>query len=340
MSASTADLSLLADEVEDDLRSTLRRLLAARATPERVSACYDGDDSVGADVWSGLVELGLTGLLVPERHGGAGATAREAAAVLDELGRACAPAPYLSSAVVATAVLRTLEAGGAPVGPLLGELAGGLVAALVVPATTHRRDDVELLTLADDGTVTGAVRSVLGVCGGAPAEVLLVPVRSSHGPGLAMVRLPGPGVHLTPVVSLDMSSPLTDVRLDGAAVTRIEADAGDVGSAVGNGLFLGATLAASDLVGVATWCLEATVAYLGERRQFGRVVGGYQALKHRLADLYCEVEQASAAARYAAAAVVAGDLDGASPSRSRSPGAPTSPCTPPRRRSSCTVGSG
>ncbi len=194
MSGSTgSDLDLLADDTEDALRESLRRLLASRATPERISACYDGDDSVGADVWAGLVELGLTGLLVSERHGGAEATAREAAAVLDELGRVCAPAPYLSSAVIATAVLRNLDAGGPPMGPLLEELAGGLVAALVVPATTHRRDDVELLDLADDGTVTGEVRSVLGVCGGAPAEVLLVPVRSSSGAGLAVVRLPDPG---------------------------------------------------------------------------------------------------------------------------------------------------
>ncbi len=303
MSATAADLALLADEVEDDLRSTLRRLLAARATPQRVAACYDGDDSVGADVWSGLVELGLTGLLVPEEHGGAGAGATEAAAVLDELGRACSPAPYLSSAVVATTVLASLRAGD-----LLGELAEGLVAALLAPVTAHRIDHLVPLTLSADGTVSGEVRSVVGVVGGAPAGLLLVPVNGARGPALVAVRVPDEAVTLTPVVSLDMSSPLADVRLDGAAAVGID---GDAHGAVANGLATGATLVAADLVGVATWCLEATVAYLGERRQFGRVVGGYQALKHRLADLYCEVEQATATARYAAAAIVAGDADGA-----------------------------
>ncbi len=294
---SATDLDLLADDVEDDLRTSLRRLLLGLATPERVASTFDGDHALGGEVWAALGDLGLVGLLVPERCGGAGAGAREAAAVLHELGRHAAPAPYLSSAVVATTVLDRLGADD-----LLTELGTGLVAALAVPVTAHRAEQAVALEGHQDGTVSGAVRSVVGVAGGAPAGLLLVPVDGPDGPALVAVRTDDPGVHVDDVVSLDMTAPLADLRLDRAAGTPLPGDARD---AVGRGLATGATLVASDLAGVATWSLATTVAYLGERRQFGRVVGGYQALKHRLADLYAEVEQATAAARYAAAALAA-----------------------------------
>ncbi len=297
--APMSDLTLLADDVEDDLRDSLRRLLEPRATRERVAACFDGDDSVAGELWSGLGDLGVTALLVPEGCGGAGASAREAAVVLTELGRHAAPAPYLSSAVVATTALAHLETGG-PAGEVLGELAAGAVAALVVPATAHRAGDVAPLALHDDGRLSGAVRSVPGVLGGAPASLLLVPVVEAGSPALRLVRLPADGVDLTAVVGLDMTTPLADVTLDHAPSSALP---GDASAAVAEALRVGAALAAADLAGNAAWALETTVAYLGGRRQFGRVVGGYQALKHRLADLYVQVESATAASRYATAAV-------------------------------------
>lgn len=307
MSATTgagADLALLPDDVEEDLRATLDRALAARCTPARVAAAYDGDESLAGELWTALVDLGLPALLVPEEHGGAGAGAREAAAVLDVLARHAAPVPYLSSAVVATTTLTALGAGG-----LLGDLAAGGTAALLVPATLHRADDVVPLVRHDDGTVSGSVRSVTGVAGGVPAGVLLVPVAGpdgADGAALVAVRPGDPGVDVAPVVSLDMTAPLADVRLDRAPATELP---GDARAAVSAGLAAGAALGASALAGTATWALTTTVAYLQQRRQFGRVVGGYQALKHRLADLYAEVEQATATARYAAAALAADDPD-------------------------------
>lgn len=295
------DLALLPDDVEDDLRATLGRVLGARCTPERVAAAYDGDEALGAELWPALVELGLPALLVPEEHGGAGAGAREAAAVLDVLARHAAPVPYLSSAVVATTTLDRLGAGD-----LLAELAEGAVAALLVPATLHRADDVVPLELHDDGTVGGSVRSVVGVVGGAPADLLLVPVAGADGAGLVVIRADDAGVEVAPVVSLDMTAPLADVRLDRVAARALP---GDAHGAVAAGLTAGAALGASALAGTAAWALTTTVAYLQERRQFGRVLGGYQALKHRLADLYAEVESATASARYAAAAHAAGHPD-------------------------------
>ena len=114
------------------------------------------------------------------------------------------------------------------------------------------------------------------------------------------------GATVAPVSSLDMTRPLAEVDLDGAERTLVSSDAA---AAIDHALLVGAGLLAAEQVGVARWALETTIAYLKERRQFGRVVGGFQALKHRLADLYAEVEQADAAARYAAATLATDDPD-------------------------------
>jgi alkylation response protein AidB-like acyl-CoA dehydrogenase len=260
-----ADVDLLPDDVETDLRASVRKAIERHAPTDRVNALYDGTDDVTAPLWSAFVELGLPGLLVPESLGGAGATAREAAAVLEELGRAAAPSPFLTSSVIATTVLTSLG-------------------------------DTEILPSLASGEQTAALLTGPGI--GLPADILLLP----EGDALYAIR----GATVTPVASLDMTRPLADVSFEGAERTLLSPDAT---AAVDTGLLVGAGLLASEQVGVARWALETTIAYLKERRQFGRVVGGFQALKHRLADLYAEVEQADAAARYAAATLATGDPD-------------------------------
>ncbi|WP_232248205.1 acyl-CoA dehydrogenase family protein [Streptacidiphilus rugosus] len=284
--------SLLYTEVEDDLRATVRKLLTDRCDPVAVTALYDGDRSLVDGLWRALAGgLGLAGLLVPEERGGAGATAAEAAVVLEELGRAAAPVPFLTSAVIATTVLL----GGD--GELLAGLASGeRTAALLVPWSTAPHAALPTVSVVD-GRVTGTVTSVAGAI---EADVLLV---LADG---AVHAVDAADAEVTPVVSLDMTRQLADVTLDGVAGTRVVADAEQ---AVRDALTAGAALLASEQVGVAQWCLETTVAYLKERKQFGRAVGGFQAIKHRLADLATGVESATAAARYAAATLAAGDED-------------------------------
>ncbi len=126
--------------------------------------------------------------------------------------------------------------------------------------------------------------------------------------GLEVRAVETSDVTLTPVTSLDMSRQVADLAFDGAP-SRVVVPASSGETAVRGALQLGAALLASEQLGIAQWCLDSTVAYLQERRQFGRVVGGFQALKHRLADLYTLVEQARAAARYAAATAAEGDTD-------------------------------
>lgn len=298
------DLDLLYTDVEEDLRASVRDLLTARCPAESVIAVYDGDRSVAAPLWKSLaLDLGLAGLLVPEPLGGAGASAREAAVVLEELGRAVAPVPYLTSSVVAVAALGA-GAGAQPNDAcrqlVAGLAAGERTATLVLPLGTGPASFDPVVSAEATG-LTGTVRNVAGAV---EADVLLAPVAGRSGAELHAVEVPEASVE--PVTSLDMTRQVADVAFDGAASRVVVEDAGD---AVRGAVRLGAALLASEQVGVAQWCLDTTVAYLGQRRQFGRVVGGFQALKHRLADLYALVEQARAAARYAAATSATGDPD-------------------------------
>ncbi len=271
-----AEVSLLPDDVETDLRVSVRKVLEKHASPERVNALYDGTDDVTGPLWGALTELGLPGLLVPESLGGAGATAVEAAAALEEIGRAAAPSPFLTSSVVATTLLLAL--GDTTILPALA--AGEQTAALLVRPTALRHGAAALTTV------------------GLPADVLLLP----EGDALYAVR----GATTSLVSSLDMTRPLGEVDLTGSERTLLSDNAA---AAIDRALLTGAGLLAAEQVGIARWSLETTIGYLKERRQFGRIVGGFQALKHRLADLYAEVEQADAAARYAAATLATDDAD-------------------------------
>jgi alkylation response protein AidB-like acyl-CoA dehydrogenase len=295
-----SDLDLLHSDIEEDLRASVRELLHDLCDSDAVTRMYDGDRSLVDGLWKSLTDLGLPGLLVPEDRDGQGASAREAAVVLEELGRAMAPVPFLTSAVVATTVL--LEAQS----DLLGSLASGeRTAALVVPWSTAPDGPIPTVRIAGDRLV-GTVTSVAGAL---EADLLLVPV--ANGNGVAIHAVDTAEIALSPVVSLDMTRQLATVVLDGAAARVVLTDAED---AVRRALEAGAALLASEQVGVAQWCLETTVAYVKDRKQFGRPIGGFQALKHRLADLYAAVESAVAVARYAAATLAEDDADAAAAS--------------------------
>lgn len=302
---------LLYTGVEDDLRRSVRDMLAQRSPVSRVLARCEEGEAYDAALWRVLAaDMGLAGLLVPERHGGAGAGPREAAVVLEELGRQVAPVPYLGSAVVATTALGALDAPGGSGNGAAGLLAaladGGTVTALAVPFDTAPGGPALTVTASGAGPSGPAVLSgqVRGVADALGADTMLVPT----GAGLYQVAAGAPGVARSPVLSLDLTRPLCDLAFDGAPGTLL-AGGEDAGRAVAAALTAGAALLASEQLGVAEWCLETTVVYVKSRHQFGRPVGSFQALKHRLADVWVDVTQARAAARYAAACLADRDPD-------------------------------
>jgi alkylation response protein AidB-like acyl-CoA dehydrogenase len=248
-------------------------------------------------VWRTLAsELGVAGLLIPESLGGADATVREAAVVMEEIGRAVAPVPFLSSAVLATIAL--LRAGDTATVAALAQ--GELTAALVVPLSSAPGDPATAVSGA--GGLSGSVTSVAGVDA---ADVLVVPVAGRDGLELHTVARDAAGVQVSPLLALDMTRPLAAVSFSGSPSTCV--GAGD--EPVTEAIRTGAALLASEQLGVAQWCFETTLEYTRQRRQFGRTIGSYQAIKHRLADLWFEVGAATAAARYAADTCARGGAD-------------------------------
>jgi alkylation response protein AidB-like acyl-CoA dehydrogenase len=295
--------TLLYSDVEDDLRSTVRDLLRDRVDVAAQLRALDADATHDRALWSSLASgLGVAGLLVPEELGGAGASAREAAVVLEELGRAVAAVPFVTSAVVATSALLALPRGG-PADEALSRLAAGeTVGVLAVPLTTAPGDPWPTSITLDGSTLRGAVTSVAD---GELADVVLVPAVRSGSPVLVLAepRLTS-SVTATPRICLDQTRRLSELTFDGPGTLLAENEVAV--AALEAALLAGAGLLASEQLGVAEWCLDETVAYLKVRRQFGRPVGSFQALKHRLADVWLEVTSLRAVARYAADRLAAG----------------------------------
>ncbi|MEE1770021.1 acyl-CoA/acyl-ACP dehydrogenase [Streptomyces sp. JV185] len=293
---------LLYSEAEEDLRAAVRALLADRGDASAVLARIESGTPYDPRLWEALAAgIGAAGLLVPEKFGGQGASHREAAVVLEELGRAVTPAPYLTGAVVATETLLALGVPDGPVAALLGDLAAGRrVAVLAVPFAALAPEAAQ-----PAGVVAGRVEgTVTGVADAAAADVLLVPTTD----GLYTVGTGAEGVAVESSVPLDLTRPLATVTLAGAAGTRL-ADGAAAVAAVRRGLLAGAGLLASEQLGIAEWCLNETVRHTRERHQFNRPVGSFQALKHRMAQLWLEVVSARAAARNAADALATGSPD-------------------------------
>ncbi|WP_432589865.1 acyl-CoA dehydrogenase family protein [Streptomyces sp. HD1123-B1] len=292
---------LLYNEVEDELRIPLRALLADRCPTGALLTRIESDEPYDTKLWAALgAELGITGLSVPEEQGGAGAGWRETAVVLEELGRAVAPVPYLGSSVLVAAALMAADENR-----VLPEVAAGRrPAALAVPFSTSPGRSFPDAVRLSGSTLSGTVTSVADAL---PARVLLVPATGEAGPGLYLVDVTAAEdtVVLTPRRSLDLTRQLADITLRSAPAVPVALGTEAI-RVLEVALTTGAALLASEQLGVAEWCLATTVTYVKERHQFGRPVGSFQAVKHRLADLYGLVSQARAVARNAVAALDAG----------------------------------
>ena len=315
----TPAADLLYSDTERTLASALADLLSSRAAATDVLARTEQPETYDTKLWRTVAaEIGIAGLLIPEPLGGAGASYRELAAAAEQFGAAVAPIPYLGSAVVATAALLSAAKSGAsssaPVSPaaeLLRRMAGAAVtAALAVESTARPGTPFPGATRVAGASAAGVTKlrgTIPAVADALPADVLLVPAEGVPN-GLYLVEAGAPGVHRTPVVSLDMTRQLCDISLDDAPAWQIAVGAA-AEAAVDTALTAGAAVLAAEQLGLAQRCLDMTVGYVKERHQFARQVGSFQALKHRLADLWTMIALARAASRYAAACLADGDLD-------------------------------
>ncbi len=295
---------------QEDLRAAVRGLL------DRYPSGPAPDADAEHRLWQRLcAEIGVAGLAVPERFGGCGAGPVEVHIVMEELGRSLTPAPMLGSAVLATqALLRSGDEAACQ--RLLPGLAGGsVIAALAWTTAAGRWDPAEAAcraapsgghvrgtAAAGDWVLTGEADYVLE---GERASVLLVPaLMPDGGVGLFQVQPGQPQVTRGASTSMDDSRRLGTVQLDAAAGRRI----GD--RAALDGVRDAACLALSaEQVGAAAAALALTVAYAKVRVQFGRPIGSFQALQHRMADMHVLVESARSLSYAAAAAAEQGAAD-------------------------------
>jgi len=264
-------------------------------------------DRVGSDpeypgaAWQRLCsEIGIAGLTVPERFGGAGAGPVERHVVAEELGRALAPSPFLGSAVLAAGAL--LGSGDdAACGRLLPAMAdGSLIVALAWVGPEGHWDPAEVgctaAPAAGGWVIEGAAQYVLD---GDIAGLLLVPAKIGGEIGLFEVRPDQPAVTRELATSMDGTRRLASVRFAGVAGQRV-----GTAAALARARDAACIALSAEQVGAAGRALELTVAYAKERVQFGRSIGSFQALQHRMADLHVLVQSARSFS-YAAAEAVA-----------------------------------
>ena len=274
----------------------------------RDTGCTDG---YGSDLWKQFAELGLTGILIPESHGGAGLGQVEAGLVLEEIGRNLTPSPFLTTAVAA---VRALEGSAQAERWFPGILAGDTVAALAIDEGKHHDPAMVALEAKRQGNGFVLNGSKQFVVHGNSADVLLIAARTGGSPGetdgltLFAVEKGVSGLGVETATLAD-SSKAARLMLDNVAVDA-DAVVGEIDGGWGplsRALNAGRAGAAAELVGVASGASEMTFEYLKQRKQFGRLIGEFQALQHRAAHLYGEIEIARAAALKAAQLLDAGD---------------------------------
>ncbi|MCS3778920.1 acyl-CoA dehydrogenase family protein [Tsukamurella ocularis] len=276
----------------DDLAGAVRSVVDRRWSAAALRAAIAAPEGFDRGLWSVLCEqVGVAALAVPEAHDGVGAGVRALQTVAEELGRHLIPSPFLGSAVLATALIADTDEA-----ELLADLASGARIAAVAFAG---EDFASRPVTATDGALSGSARFVLD---GDLADDLLVVA------GDELYHVDGPAAARRHTPSMDPTRRFAEVVLDGAPARLLRDGAG---ASLGRALDAACAVLAAEQAGAAAQALAITVEYAGNRMQFGRPIGSFQALKHRMADMVVLVESARSAALAAGEALDRGDDDAA-----------------------------
>ncbi len=293
-------MPLYLDDDQTVLQDTIRDFVAEHAPVSHMRALRDAEDETGfsRDLWKQFAEMGFTGILIGEDQGGLGLGHVEAGVVLEQIGRNLSPSPFLTTAVAA---VEALKGTGQAERWFPGIIAGETVASLAIDEAAKHRDSIAMTAeRAGNGfKLTGAKRFVAH---GHTADLIIVAARTAGGAddadGITLFAVPKDAAGLSANAERLADASLA-ARLDFDGV-EVDADAVigevDAGRAPLDRLLrAGRTGASAELLGVGGGAMDMTIGYMKQRKQFGTLIGSFQALQHRAAHLYSEMEVARAA---------------------------------------------
>jgi len=297
-------MALVLTEEQSMLRDSARGLISDKAPVAHLRHLRDSKDATGfsRELWATFAEMGFAGLLVPEEFGGSGLGCVEAGIVMEEIGRTLMPSPFLSTAVVAASALSRGGSAAQRSEHLPKISAGSLLAALAVDeGPKHRPLQTQLQAVrSGNGFRLSGAKSF--VVDGHTADLLIVAARTAGSAGeragltLFLVGPKAKGMAIERTAMVD-SHNAARITLD-----NVEVNADSVLGEVDQGyplleavLNIGRGAVASEMLGLSEEVFGRTVAYLKERKQFGKAIGEFQALQHRAAQLYIEIEITRAA---------------------------------------------
>jgi len=305
-------MALVLTEEQTMLRDSARGLLADKAPVSHLRQLRDeqSPDGLSRALWQTFAEMGFAGLLVPEAFGGSGLGVVEAGVVMEEIGRNLTPSPFLATAVIAAAALTHGGSAAHQQAYLPAIAAGSLLATLAIDEGAKHRPLHTALQATRAGNGFRLSGSKALVIDGHIADLVIVTARSAGNPGdrdgltLFLVDSKASGLTIERTAMLDYHN-AARLEFDNVEVTSDsvlgELDHG--AALLERVLDVGRVAVASELLGVAEGVFARTVAYLKERKQFGRLIGEFQALQHRAAHLYVEIEITRAAVLKAAQAL-------------------------------------
>ena len=297
-------MALVLNEEQSMLRDSARGIISDKAPVAHLRKLRDTRDETGfsRDLWKTFAEMGFAGLLVPEEFGGSGLGYVEAGVVMEEIGHTLMPSPFLSTGVVAAAAL-TRGGNGAQKSEYLTKIAkGDLIASLAVDEGAKHRPAKTAMKAVRSGNGFKLKGAKAFVVDGHASDLVIVAARTAGESGdregltLFLVNPKSKGIEIERTAMVDAHNAARIVFNDAEVTADGVLGEVDQGGVLLEGILnVGRAAVASEMVGVSEEAFTRTVTYLKERKQFGKLIGEFQALQHRAAHLYTEIEITKAA---------------------------------------------
>ena len=297
-------MALVLNEEQSMLRDSARGIISDKAPVAHLRKLRDTRDETGfsRDLWKTFAEMGFAGLLVPEEFGGSGLGYVEAGVVMEEIGHTLMPSPFLSTGVVAAAAL-TRGGNGAQKSEYLTKIAkGDLIASLAVDEGAKHRPAKTAMKAVRSGNGFKLKGAKAFVVDGHASDLVIVAARTAGESGdregltLFLVNPKSKGIEIERTAMVDAHNAARIVFNDAEVTADGVLGEVDQGGVLLEGILnVGRAAVASEMVGVSEEAFTRTMTYLKERKQFGKLIGEFQALQHRAAHLYTEIEITKAA---------------------------------------------